>query len=115
METPGEGSGTRTVRTGRVRRKGTVRKGTLQAFVGAYNEAIEMINADPDSFLELFYEKANVAPALQGRYSVPSYTPDCVPSPEDVERIEAFMVKKGLLDRPFSYEEMVVSSPEAEQ
>ena len=90
-------------------------KGTLQAFVGAYNEAIEMINADPDSFLELFYEKANVAPALQGRYSVPSYTPDCVPSPEDVERIEAFMVKKGLLDQPFSYEEMVVSSPEAEQ
>lgn len=103
METRGEGSGTGDG------------KGTLQAFVGAYNEAIEMINADPDSFLELFYEKANVAPTLQGRYSVPSYTPDCVPSPEDVERIEAFMVKKGLLDQPFSYEEMVVSSPEAEQ
>ena len=79
METPGEGSD-------------GDGKGTLQAFVGAYNEAIEMINADPDSFLELFYEKANVAPALQGRYSVPSYTPECVPSPEAVERIEAFMV-----------------------
>ena len=82
--------------------------GTLDAFRDAYNEAIEKINADPDACLELFYEKANVAEPLQGRYGVPSYTPDCVPTEEDVTKIEEFMVKKGLLDSPFSYEEMVV-------
>ena len=82
--------------------------GTLDAFRDAYNEAIEKINADPDACLELFYEKANVAEPLQGRYGVPSYTPDCVPTEEDVAKIEEFMVKKGLLDSPFSYEEMVV-------
>ena len=82
--------------------------GTLDAFRDAYNEAIEKINADPDACLELFYEKANVAEPLQGRYAVPSYTPDCVPTEEDVAKIEEFMVKKGLLDKPFSYEEMVV-------
>ena len=81
--------------------------GTLDAFRDAYNEAIEKINADPDACLELFYEKANVAEPLQGRYAVPSYTPDCVPTEEDVAKIEEFMVKKGLLDKPFSYEEMV--------
>ena len=82
--------------------------GTLDAFRDAYNEAIGMINADPDTFLELFYEKANVAEPLRGKYGVPSYTPDCVPTEEDVANIEEFMVKKGLLDSPFSYEEMVV-------
>jgi NitT/TauT family transport system substrate-binding protein len=81
--------------------------GTLEAFRGAYNEAIGMINADPDAFLELFNEKANVAEPLRGKYGVPSYTPDCVPTEEDVAKIEEFMVKKGLLDSPFSYEEMV--------
>lgn len=81
--------------------------GTLDAFRNAYNEAVGMINADPDSFLDLFYEKANVAEPLRGKYGVPSYTPDCVPTEEDVASIEEFMVKKGLLDSPFSYEEMV--------
>ena len=81
--------------------------GTLEAFRDAYNEAIEKINADPDAYLELFYEKANVAEPLRGKYAVPSYTPDCVPTEEDVAKIEEFMVKKGLLDSPFSYEEMV--------
>ena len=66
-----------------------------------------MINANPDAYLDLFYEKANVAEPLQGKYAVPSYTPDCVPTEEDVASIEEFMVKKGLLDSPFTYEEMV--------
>ena len=81
--------------------------GTLDAFRAAYNEAIGMINANPDAYLDLFYEKANVAEPLQGKYAVPSYTPDCVPTEEDVASIEEFMVKKGLLDSPFTYEEMV--------
>ena len=83
--------------------------GTLDAFRDAYNEAIEKINADPDAYLDLFYEKANVAEPLRGKYAVPSYTQHCVPTEEDVEKIEDFMVKKGLLDQPFSYEEMVVT------
>ena len=83
----------------------------LEAFRTAYNEAIGRINADPESFLDLFYEKANVAEPLQGRYTVPSYTPDCVPSLEDVARIQDFMVNKGLLEEPFSYEDMVADLP----
>ena len=85
--------------------------GTLEAFRTAYNEAIGRINDDPESFLDLFYEKANVAEPLQGRYTVPSYTPDCVPSQEDVARIQDFMVNKGLLEEPFSYEDMVADLP----
>ena len=81
--------------------------GTLDAFRDAYNEAAGLINADPDAFLDLFYEKANVAEPLRGKYGVPSYTPDCVPTEEDVASVEEFMVKKGLLDSPFTYEEMV--------
>ena len=86
--------------------------GTLDAFRDAYNEAIERINADPDACLDLFYEKANVAEPLRGKYAVPSYTPHCVPTQEDVAKIEDFMVKKGLLDKPFSYEEMVATDGE---
>ena len=80
---------------------------TAAAFLAAYNEAIRRINEDPDSFQELFYEKANVAPDLKGKYTVPSYTADCVPTREEVEDLQDWMVEKGLLDTAFSYEDIV--------
>ena len=78
-----------------------------KAFVAAYNAAIDMINEDPSSFEELFYEKANVAEPLQGKYTVPSYTADVVPTEEEVAAIGNFLTEKGLLENAFSYEEMV--------
>jgi len=77
------------------------------AFLAAYNEAIDRIDAEPDRFEELFHEKANVADALHGIYTVPSYTSHCVPTPEEVEKIQDWMVGKGLLEQAFPYEEIV--------
>ena len=77
------------------------------AFLDAYNEAIDRIDAEPDSFEELFYEKANVADALHGIYTVPSYTSHCVPTEEEVAKIQDWMVGKGLLDEAFSYGDIV--------
>ena len=87
------------------------KEGTLEAFRAAYNEAIGRINEDPDAYQELFYEKANVAEPLRGKYKVPSYTPDCVPSQDQVAGIEDFLVGKGLLEKAFSYEDMVAELP----
>jgi len=78
-----------------------------KSYVAAINEAIGMIDKDPESFSDLFYEKANVAEAARARYTVPSYTADCVPTEDEVSSIENWMVKKGLLDKAFSYDEMV--------
>lgn len=80
---------------------------TVQKFLAAYNEAIEKINADPDSYADLFYEKANVAEDLQDDYAVPTFTADCVPTEEEVTSIEDWMVSKDLLDEAFTYDEIV--------
>ena len=82
---------------------------TLTAFLTAYDEAINRINEDPAAFQELFYEKANVAQALEGKYTVPSYTAHCVPTPEQVADLQEWMTGKGLLDTPFGYEDIVAA------
>lgn len=80
---------------------------TVEKFLNAYNQAIEAIDADPDSYADLFYEKANVADDLQDDYQVPTYTADCVPTEEEADSIENWMVSKQLLDEPFTYDELV--------
>ena len=92
----------------------TLRRSILQetperarAFREACDEAITLINEDPARFADLFVEKANVAPDLQDAYTVPSYTPSCVPTEEEVDSIQRWMVEKGLLEKAFSYEEIV--------
>ena len=84
---------------------------TAKAFVTAYDSAIEMINEDPASFEDLFYEKANVAEPLRGKYTVPSYTSHAVPTEEEVAAIGKFLTEKGLLEKAFRYEEMVWTQP----
>lgn len=76
------------------------------AFVAAYDEAIEKINEDPAAFDELFCEKANVAEALQGEYTVPHYTPACLPTEEEVASLQTWMVSKGLLETEYKYEDI---------
>lgn len=76
------------------------------AFVAAYDRAIEKINEDPKAFEELFCEKANVAEALQGKYTVPHYTPACLPTEEEVASLQTWMVSKGLLDAEYKYEDI---------
>lgn len=78
-----------------------------KAYVDALNEAIEMIDADQDKYNELFYEKAKVAEAARDKYTVPTYTSNCVPTEEEVASIENWMSEKGLLDEAYSYEDIV--------
>ena len=78
------------------------------AFVRAYDKAVEKINADPGSFEDLFFEKANVADVLRGKYTVPGYTPACLPTSDEVSSLQSWMVSKGLLNAEYSYEDICV-------
>lgn len=78
------------------------------AFVKAYDTAIEKINADPQSYDDLFCEKANVAEALKGKYTVPHYTSACLPTSDEVAGIQSWMLEKGLLDAEYSYEDICI-------
>ena len=76
-------------------------------FMAAYNEAIEMINADPDAYKEYALECAKVPKEVAESYSTPTFTANVVPAESDIARVNEWLVKRGLIEEPFKYEDMV--------
>lgn len=76
----------------------------------AYEEAGQKINKDPDKYYEIRMEKTRVPEPLRGSYPAPTYSPLAVPDAEMVENTMNWMVEKKLLEKPFTYEEMVDKS-----
>ena len=79
----------------------------VAAMLDAYNEAIEMINSDPDKFRAFALECANVPEALADTYPTPTFTAKAIPSEADMARVVDWLVSRGLLDQAYSYEELV--------
>ncbi|KXB36883.1 ABC transporter substrate-binding protein [Aerococcus christensenii] len=79
----------------------------VHKFLTAYQKAEKALNENPDKYKDLAIEKANIPSQLANDYKVPHFTPQALPSEKDVERIMNWMLEKKLLDKPYSYEEMV--------
>lgn len=81
----------------------------LAKLVDAYNEAIEMINANPDQYKELALKCANVPAELHDTYKTPSFTANGVVDEDYIALVCNWMVERELLDKPFAYEEIVTT------
>ena len=82
----------------------------VAAMLAAYNEAIELINANPDKYRTFALECANVPEALADSYPTPSFTANAVPTQEQIARVNTWLVEKELLSEPYTYEQMVDDS-----
>ena len=75
--------------------------------LAAYNEAIGLIDADPEAYRDLCLKTASVPEELAETYPIPSYTVNTVPDEASVQRVMDWLVQRGLLEQAFTYEEMV--------
>jgi NitT/TauT family transport system substrate-binding protein len=82
----------------------------MEAMLAAYNEAIELINANPDAYRAFALECANVPPALADSYPTPTFTANSIPGEENIARVNSWMVERGLLEKAYEYTEMVDTS-----
>jgi NitT/TauT family transport system substrate-binding protein len=82
----------------------------VASFLQAFEEAGQLISNNPDKYFELRMEKTRVPEPLRESYPSPTYSPLAVPDEEMVKSVLDWMVEKGLLDKPFSYEEIVDKS-----
>lgn len=85
-------------------------RAAVDAMLEAYNEAIEMINANPEEYRAFALECANVPEALAETYPTPTFTADSIPGEEDIAQVNNWMVERGLLDEAYDYTEMVDTS-----
>ena len=79
----------------------------VEAMLAAYNEAIALINANPDKYRAFALECANVPETLAETYPTPTFTANCVPTEAQIARVNAWLVEKELLTEAYEYEQMV--------
>lgn len=92
----------------------TNHKPDLDAFMDVLFQAMTDINENPDKYRALLMEKANVPESLQDSYPMPTFSPGTVPSEEEVARLEAWMVETQMLDKVYSYQDLVSDAYEKE-
>ena len=76
-------------------------------FVRAHQKAIALVNGDRIKYQPLLAEKANLPASISTTYPVPIFPENHIPTPEDIEDAVEWMVSKGLLDQPLTYEQLV--------
>lgn len=82
-------------------------KAAVIKVVEIYSKAGQELTANPDEYRALFIEKARVPAPIKDTYRSPGFSPLQAPTTEDVAKVIDWMVDKKLLEKPFTYEEIV--------
>jgi len=81
---------------------------TVRALLGAWDEAADMINADPNAYRTLLVEMARLPEPLKDTYEVNTYPQSAAPTAEMVDPVLAWMAEKGLLQAEITYDDLVI-------
>lgn len=76
----------------------------LDALAGAWDDAVALINADPDDYRALLVEKASLADAVAQTYPVSTYPSVQLPTQESIDDVLAWMQEKGYLAEALTYD-----------
>ena len=72
-----------------------------------YAQAKELLNDNPEKYRTLALEVANVPASLAESYPAPKYTVGVLPDEEYVNDVVAWLMKRGLIDEKYTYEDLV--------
>jgi NitT/TauT family transport system substrate-binding protein len=81
----------------------------VRQFLQAWNQAVQDINADPESFRSLLLQKIRVPKNIQQTYRIPPFPVREVPAADQWADVMNWMVSKGLLKTPLPYEESITA------
>lgn len=79
----------------------------IAAFLSAYENAVNAINADGEAFREVMNSNLIIPEPLQPTYPVPAFPTAQVPTPEQVALVVDWMVERGLLAEALAYDALV--------
>lgn len=79
----------------------------IRGFLAAWEEAVELINADPQKYSDLMVERELVPPPLVGQLPVPQYVTASVPTQAQWDNAIAWVVEKGLEIGQATYENSI--------
>lgn len=78
-----------------------------QRFLDAYSESVKMINSEPSSFKDILVNKTRFPASLKDKYRLPPFPDAVLPTPDDINRVEQWLLEKGLISERLSYDKIV--------
>lgn len=78
---------------------------TVATLLTEWDKGVDLVNADPQKYLPLLVEKANLPAEAAANYPVATYEKAQMPDPAQVTDIMDWMVAKGYLKAAISYED----------
>ncbi|ADL08101.1 ABC transporter substrate-binding protein [Thermosediminibacter oceani] len=80
----------------------------IKAFYKAYNKAVEYLKQNEKSaYIDVVIEKAGFPEEVKDTIVLPEYTKAELPSKEDFDGVMDWLVKKGLIKKAYSFDELV--------
>jgi len=80
----------------------------LRDFFAAYTQSVSAINSNPENFRELFINGARIPEQIAATYPIPVFPYPQLPQQADMERVENWLLDKGVLDAPINYEDLII-------
>ncbi len=77
------------------------------AFVKAYARAVEMLRENPEKYRVLMSKTCRIPTPLMDRFPVYEYPAPALPTAQEVEAVQDWMLQKGLLDAPVPFDHVV--------
>lgn len=78
----------------------------VKNFINAYEETAKRINSDKDKYREMVMNIANVPDELKELYEMPTYSEKKLPDKELFDRVQKWMLNKGLIEKAYAYADM---------
>jgi NitT/TauT family transport system substrate-binding protein len=84
--------------------------GAVRGFLAAVEEAVALINSEPEKYNDLLAEQGLVPPPLQGKFPVPQFVTAGVPTKSQWDDVVTWVNEKGLEAGGATYEDSVNDS-----
>lgn len=75
------------------------------ALESVWNQAVDLVNANPENYRDLLVENANLNDAVAETYPICTYPYTQIPSSEAVDPVLEWMLEKGYLSKSLNYDE----------
>ncbi len=85
------------------------KKEAIRGYLQAYGQAEQEVTANPERYRQLFDEKVDIPKDVQSSVPVPSFSPEQLPSPDNVQLVLTWMKNKKLLSKSLGYDDLVDS------
>lgn len=86
------------------------KNGSIKKLISVYGKAGEELTKNPDKYRSLLTEKAKIPAPIKDTYKSPTFSVPQAPSENDIKSVVDWMVEKKLLEKPYSYSDLVDTS-----